>query len=155
MRATSPLVQTAAFKTKTKKLDSDEHLHQKRLSWFCSQHLNLGEQSAAHRYIDRLSTGLLLKLTFLCLGFAAVGQHRPALSQQLNGNSIKVSGPQVPDLIVRQQFGHQQQNGGPTYSSIGADESFPPPPSPLVTHKADYRGWYPVGVKSHHCGTCS
>ena len=50
------------------------------------------------------------------------------------GEAGRVLPPQVPpDLLHRTQ-------GGTHYNSIGADDSFPPPPSPLVTAKSPSRG---------------
>lgn len=71
-----------------------------------------------------------------------------ALPAGMPGGGRRVLPPQVPpDLIHRTQpppYNHlqpHQQPGSPIhYNSIGQDESFPPPPSPLVPPKSPNRG---------------
>lgn len=58
---------------------------------------------------------------------------------QRNGNPRRVPSPQVPDLITRSP-GYNQPDRS-SYGSIGTDESFPPPPSPLVQAKSRGKLW--------------
>ena len=80
---------------------------------------------------------------FLCFSFSfaittlAVAKHFAQQQQQHPGKRIQM--PQVPDLISRSP-GPQPPVDPFPYGSIGIDESFPPPPSPLVTQKTPNKG---------------